>query len=277
MQQNRLRGRTHRGVQVQKPVAQVEQLVAIPLARKAHAFPRLENGLDASHARYGNVQVASTPHTHHSSPRFQIAANAHRRDTALVQDVDHHLSLFVIRCPRANVRHSNEERVTQDDGGDQHSESPNVGCDGVRLHLQQDLWRTIGDGVGREGQATGGGYESGEAEVAQIDVVVVGDEKVVQLDVSVDDVTPMKEVENGDNLVYVQSQDIAGQTTCDTQPTGIRREQSLLNCPHDPSKVVFNEIEYQIEVVRNRAVILANYPSTRKSKTRCRRPQFLSI
>lgn len=100
--------------------------------------------------------------------------------------------------------------------------------------LHEDLRRSVGQRVDGEGHTIGGGENlSRETKVGQKDVVIVCHQKVIEFDVTVNDITTMEEVEDFHDLVNVNTKNLGRETMLDIKNRKLRWEQLLFDRAHD--------------------------------------------
>lgn len=79
--------------------------------------------------------------------------------------------------------------------------------------LHEDLRRSVGQCVDGEGHTIGGGEDlPRETKVGQKDVVIVRHQKIIEFDVTVNDITTMEEVEDFHDLVDVNTKNLGRET-----------------------------------------------------------------
>lgn len=84
--------------------------------------------------------------------------------------------------------------------------------------LHEDLWRSVGQCVDGERHSIGGGENlARETKVGQKDVVIVRHQKIIEFDVTVNDITTMEEVEYFHDLVDVNTENLGRETAVDAR------------------------------------------------------------
>lgn len=168
------------------------------------------------------------------SKRFKPILDGARNHSTLIDNVRQHFALRVSSIKQGNITISLEGRTPENDRRDQNAQCPDVRRHRVRMILHEDLRRSVGQRVDGEGHTIGGGEDlPRETKVGQKDVVIVCHQKVIEFDVTVNDITTMEEVEDFHDLVNVNTKNLGRETMLDIKNRKLRWEQLLFDRAHD--------------------------------------------